>query len=114
MPESELEIKFRKLWEKTYPDIILQQEQKIINGRRFKFDFIYLPSKVAIEINGGTWMPKSGHSSGVGIQRDYKKCNLAQLSGWVVFQLSREMINAKWLKIIYTAIKQRQRFTLKN
>jgi very-short-patch-repair endonuclease len=109
MSESNLEIKFRKLWENSYPSIILQQEKTIIKGRKFRFDFIYLPSKVAIEINGGIWMGKSGHSSGKGIQRDYEKINLAQVSGWIVFQLSSEMINDKWINSIYHTIQKRRK-----
>jgi len=56
-----------------------------IPGRKFAFDFAWPDKKVAVEINGQIWC-KGGHSSGVGLIRDYEKLNLAQANGWRVFQ----------------------------
>lgn len=40
------------------------------------------PLKIAVEINGGIWMEKSGHNTGTGIKRDQDKANLLLELGW--------------------------------
>lgn len=106
MVVSELEQQFDKLWESFYPNIDLEAEVTIIPKRKFRFDYIHREARVAIEINGGIFVP-SGHSTGVGIQRDYEKNNLATADGWAVFLLSSEMINQYWLAIIAETIIRR-------
>jgi hypothetical protein len=59
-----------------------RREAKIIAGRKFRFDFVWDSVKLAVEIQGSTWRPNTGHTSGVGIARDYEKHNLAVLAGW--------------------------------
>ncbi len=103
MPSS-LECKFETLWIELYPDIDLETEVRLIPKRKFRFDYVHFDSKVAIEINGQIWH-QGGHSSGTGLQRDYEKLNLAQSSGYKVFQLSKEMINSEWLTLIGDTIK---------
>lgn len=100
---SKLEEKFIDLWINLHPRIELEREIKAIPGRRFRFDFGHLESKVLIEINGGTFV-KSKHSSGKGINRNYEKNNLATLLGFRVFMLSSSMINSYWLNAIAVAI----------
>lgn len=106
MPSS-LEILFDQTWDSLYPDIELDTEARIISGRRFRFDYVHYKSRVAIEVNGGTFI-RSGHSTGKGIQRDYEKNNLAVANGWVVFQLSADMINETWLGMIAKTIIERE------
>ena len=59
-----------------------RREAKIIEGRKFRFDFVWDAQKLAVEIQGSTWRPNTGHTSGSGIARDYEKHNLAVLAGW--------------------------------
>jgi len=100
---SHLEVEFDQLWTELFPQIDLETEVKLISGRRFRVDYVHKPSKVVIEINGGTWS-KMGHSSGRGLNRDYEKLNLLQLQGYRVFQLSSDMINPHWLGLIAKTI----------
>lgn len=104
--KSKLEKDFENLWTELYPEIILEAEVKIIPARKFRFDYVQKDTKVAIEINGGTW-GKGGHSSGKGLERDYTKLNLAQEIGYTVFQLSTNMITKEWLSVISGLIKKR-------
>jgi hypothetical protein len=114
MTISKLEEQFSSLWSFMFPKIQLESEGIILTKinpdtgkkNRFRFDFYHPQSKVAIEINGGTW-GKSGHSSGRGLQRDYIKLNLAISEGWVVFQLSSTMINYYWINAIAETILKR-------
>jgi very-short-patch-repair endonuclease len=70
--------------------------------RKFRFDFTC--GIVAIEIEGGTWI-RGGHSTGVGIQRDCEKGNLATLEGWKVFRLTSDMIDTKHVQEIINFCK---------
>jgi hypothetical protein len=111
MPKSKLELEFEELWLTLYPELDLVNEFRPIPKRRFRADYAHLPSKVLIEINGGTWV-KNGHSSGSGIERDYTKSNLCILHGYVTFQLSSGMITEEWLNIIGETIKGREAFNI--
>lgn len=103
-----LEKSFYDVWSQLYPEIELVTQHRIIPNRQYRFDFAHIDSKVAIEIQGGIWI-KSGHTSGRGLRNSYEKLNLAHCRGWVVFQLSSDMINYTWLTIIYLAIVDRQK-----
>ena len=103
MPSTS-ELKFIKYWETLYPDIDLHTEYRFTPPRRFRFDFAFLPSKIAIEINGGNWI-HGRHTRASNLSNEYEKLNLAALNGWRVFVLSPEMINEDWLSKIASCIK---------
>lgn len=78
--ESRLERIFAHHWRLLgFPD--LERNFRFHPKRRFELDFYHAGSRVAVEINGGIWKPKSGHSTGAGIIRDYEKLFLAQECG---------------------------------
>lgn len=71
-----------------------EREAMLIPGRKFRTDFSWpAPIKLAVEVNGGTWV-KSGHTSHAGISRDYLKNNLLMLAGWRVLMFDGEMIES--------------------
>ena len=106
MTPSTLELHFETLWDELFPDIDLYAEYRFIPPRRFRFDFACPDSKVAIECQGGIWT-QGRHSRGSGLMSEYEKLSLAASQGWLVFLLSREMINENWLGAIATTIKER-------
>jgi len=59
---------------------------------KFRFDYVYIGLKIAIEIDGGTFSRYGGHATGKRYQRDCIKNNLAQVEGWAVLRADREMI----------------------
>ena len=59
--------------------------------RQWRFDFAYPESKVAIEVEGGTWV-NGRHSRGAGMAEDMKKYNLAAMLGWLVLRFDNHMI----------------------
>ena len=61
--------------------------------RRWKFDWAHLESRVAIEIQGGTWLHKSRHVSGTGYWGDRIKMNAALRLDWKVFELTSQDIS---------------------
>lgn len=77
------------------------REVKPIKGRQYRFDFFFQPD-LLVEINGGTYQ-HMGHSSPLGIQRDYDKHNQAVLEGYRVLLFSGEDVTGT--KAIVTVMK---------
>lgn len=74
-----------------------EQEVKGINGRKFRFDCANVSDKIAVEIEGGIWMPKGAHNTGIAMSKDMEKYNLAVLEGWKVLRYSPETLrNRSW------------------
>jgi len=69
------------------------REYRFAPPRKFRADFAYPEQKILIEVQGGIYV-KGGHSTGVGLERDYEKLNLAQLNGFKIFLFSRKMIES--------------------
>lgn len=88
--DSGAEFLFADTWLRLYPEIDLHTQHRFAHPKRYRFDFAHLPTKVAIEIQGGTWVPGLGHSSGAGIRRDMAKAQLAASLGWVVVPLASD------------------------
>ena len=83
-----------------------ERQAKIIPCRRFAFDFVWSEFRLAVDVQGGTWKPNTGHSSGTGIERDCEKLNLAILNGWRVLFVTTGMVNSGMaLRYIEDAIK---------
>ncbi len=55
--------------------------------RRWRFDFVLKPvkTKIAIEVNGGSWI-RGRHTFGTNYEKDLEKLNSAMLQGWIVLQ----------------------------
>ena len=69
------------------------REVCVIPGRKFRFDFCWREARLLVEINGGTFT-QGGHSTGLGIRRDYEKGNLAQLAGWRVLMFDGKAVRS--------------------
>lgn len=66
-------------------------EHKFMAKRRFRFDFAFVGQKLAIEIEGGTWM-RGRHNRAQGFEQDCSKYNLAVLEGWRVLRYTGDML----------------------
>lgn len=66
--------------------ITLVPEYKFSEEHGYRFDFLHEPSKVAIEVQGGIWLARGGHTTGKGYTRDMEKNNLALSLGYRVFK----------------------------
>lgn len=74
-----------------------------IPGRRFRWDFAWPDDKLLLEVQGGTFSRgKSGHSSGMGINRDCEKANLATLAGWRILTVDAKHVTSgqalRWIQ----------------
>lgn len=74
-------------------DLPLPTAEYRFSRRRYRFDYAWLPDRVALEVNGGVWT-QGRHTRGPGYLRDMEKLNLAQLDGWVVLQCSPQDVQS--------------------
>ena len=69
------------------------QELPFCPTRRWRFDFAWPEFKVALEIEGGTWV-QGRHSRGAGMAKDAEKYNTAALMGWLVIRVTADQIKS--------------------
>ena len=64
------------------------EEYRFTPPRRFRFDFVILPirKKIAVEVEGGSYLPMGRHGYGKGFQSDCEKYNLAVILGWKILR----------------------------
>jgi very-short-patch-repair endonuclease len=72
-----------------------EREYRFHATRRWRFDFCFPDMKLAIEVEGGTWMKGGGrHNRGSGMENDAEKYNTAALDGWTVLRFTGNMIKS--------------------
>lgn len=81
---------FEQLLRETFERVAA--EYKFKGSRRYKFDYYLSQFRVAIEIEGGIYLKKSGHNTSSGILRDIEKYNLALLEDIVVYRIAHHEI----------------------
>lgn len=69
-----------------------EREFVFCEGRKWRFDFAFPESMVAIEIEGGTMFGKSRHTAGIGYEADCVKYNTAVGLGWRVYRFTTAMV----------------------
>ncbi len=67
------------------------REHRFAPPRRWRFDYAWPVSRVALEIEGGTWIG-GRHVRGRGYQADCEKYSEAALRGWRVLRVTRAML----------------------
>ncbi len=60
-------------------------------GRKFRADFAFIPQKLLIEVEGGTWS-NGRHNRGGGFGSDCLKYNLAAMLGYRLLRFTTEMV----------------------
>jgi very-short-patch-repair endonuclease len=60
---------------------------------KHRWDLVNRELKIAIEIQGGIWMPKGAHNTGTAIQRDTWKLNTTVLLGYRPLQFTSDQIS---------------------
>jgi very-short-patch-repair endonuclease len=88
--ESALSVKFRRLWaELDGPE--LMPEAVFAHPRKWRFDFLHIGSRVAIELDGGVFT-RGRHTRGSGFVKDCEKMNMATACNFRVFRLATGMV----------------------
>jgi hypothetical protein len=71
-----------------------------VGQRRWKFDFAFMSRRLAIEVEGGSWVAtntpgaKARHTAGAGFREDCLKYGVAALQGWTVLRFTVDMIRS--------------------
>lgn len=82
--ESDLERLFLAEWKSRYPNSLPIMQHQFHHHRQWRFDFCWPLHKVAVEIQGyGT-----GHTSLIGMTKDYDKHYGAMTTGWKIVYLT--------------------------
>ena len=66
-------------------------EHRFHPGRRWRFDYAWLPELVALEVEGGAWT-KGRHTRGQGFIDDMEKYNQAVCLGWRLVRFTPEQL----------------------
>lgn len=78
------------------------KEHKFHPTRKWRFDYAWINSRVALEVEGGVWMSKHGgksrHFTGTGAIADMQKYNNAAMLGWRILRVTPEQLNTKATK----------------
>ena len=68
-----------------------ERNYRFHDTRKWRFDFAWVGEKIALEVEGGTWI-KGRHSRGAGYAKDCEKYNEAALLGWKIFRVTTDMV----------------------
>ncbi len=74
-----------------------EREFRFAAPRRFRFDFAWPDERIALEVDGGRWLPGGGRHASDG---DYEKLNIAAGMGWRVLRVTGDMVRNDPLGII--------------
>jgi hypothetical protein len=66
-------------------------EHKFHPTRKWRFDFAFVPEKVALEVEGGVWTG-GRHTRGAGFSGDMAKYNAAAILGWRILRVTPEQM----------------------
>ena len=90
------------------------REHRFAPPRRFRFDFAWPDRMLAVEVEGGEFVPGGGrHQRRSGFTRDAEKYNLAQRLGWTVLrytgtQVRRRVAIAELREVFAGAFPERE------
>ena len=93
MTQSDIERAFLTWWRRfasPAPDPVA--ECRFHPVRRWRFDFAWPDSRVAVECEGGVWT-RGRHTRGAGYEADCEKYNQAAALGWRVFRCTSGMLD---------------------
>lgn len=101
---STLEQSFLTAWRIFGTDITPTPEHRFHPTRRWRFDFAFPDQRVAVELEGGTWV-KGRHSTGRGMSADAEKYNAAVVGGWRVLRFTSDMLRDDPAACISTVVQ---------
>lgn len=69
-----------------------QRNCYFIRGRKFQADFWWPEKRLALEVDGGVFMPRSGHTSGLGYTSDRERDVEALLQGIITVRYTSDQV----------------------
>lgn len=102
-----LENQFDAIWMRLGGDPDFWLRGHPFDGERgWHIDRYNAEHKIGVEIHGGQFMKKSGHSNAKGQQRDWEKVNRCHSLGIVLFGLTTAMVNVENVEEILNYVKR--------
>lgn len=100
MAKSNLERLFLTWWHLLAPNAPEPvPEHRFHPIRRWRFDFCWPDSMIALELDGGTWT-RGRHTRGAGYRGDCEKLNAAASMGYRVFRITAGMLKDNTADVI--------------
>lgn len=94
-----LEQRFFKNFCRKFPKLPKPERQvRFHPTRKWPFDFAWKEEKIAVEIQGGGFMAKSGHNTGIGSAIDAEKHRTAVIMGWRLLTFTTYDLKKKRIK----------------
>lgn len=80
-------------------------EHQFHPDRKWRFDFAFIKQKVAIEVQGGIFMRRGGHNTGMALRREHEKRNAAAVLCWrILYCEPREVCTLEFINTIRAAV----------
>jgi very-short-patch-repair endonuclease len=84
------------------------REYVFAKPRRWRFDFAWWREKVAVEVEGGSWIA-GRHTRGATFEKDCEKYAEAGIAGWLVLRVTPHMIeDGRAIALIRRALEVRR------
>ncbi len=93
MSKSDLEEKMALLIKMSPWTTAPKRQYRFAPPRRWKLDFAWPESKVALEVEGGTWVG-GRHVRGKGFEADCEKYNELAAMGWRLIRVTSTMVKS--------------------
>jgi very-short-patch-repair endonuclease len=88
MNKAQLEQRFLEAWRRLFPRLpVPTMQYQFHPTRRWRFDFCFIPEKLAVEVDGGAYIA-GRHSRPIGQKNDNEKMNNAVKLGWRVLRFN--------------------------
>ncbi len=100
---STREDQFLRIWERWGPTgFHLVTQHVFAPPRRWRFDFVFIAEKVAIEVEGLVWYGarKSRHQTAAGAEGDMEKYRAAVETGWRLLRFSQRDLDRRPLDVV--------------
>lgn len=121
---SSLEDQFLVLWCERHPHLPAPEEQfteippwlehlehrKLTESsrcRKWQADFVFVEARLIVEISGGLYAAKSGHTTAKGVERDYAKSVVAAAGGWLCLHLAGSQLTPYFIDLIASMVVSR-------
>lgn len=88
--EEEFHFQITKISEVIPP---ADREVRLIEGRKWRFDFVWFPQKIVVEIEGGVYT-QGRHTRGKGFTEDIRKYRAAENLGYRVLRFTTNMVKS--------------------
>lgn len=84
--------------------IFAMAEYKFASDRKWRFDFVFPPHKIALEVQGGLFT-NGRHSRGAALLKEHEKLNAAACRGWrILYVIPDNLCMTETIEMVRSAI----------